>query len=176
MRAGGSKAAAALLLLLTVAALSPAASARSATVVRHRTAIGGWRLEIARDAFSGEVACRLREARGRAFYQGGAIGFRVAHGRSAAASVYRIDGGTPRAWRDDLPELMALGTPVDTGPMADPNDGIVRIPWRVLAAANSVAIQAGPHRSPRTFRLGVVHGLRALALARGCTPDARFVR
>lgn len=162
--------------LLLGGVLSVPGAARSPKVLRHRTVIGGWRLDIARNAFSGEIACRLREAHGRAFYQGGAIGFRVAHGRDAMAATYRIDGGAPRAWRDDLPELLALGTPVDTGAMADPTGGIVRVPWRLLASANSIAIQPASDRRVRTFRLGGVHGLRALALARGCVPDARFVR
>lgn len=166
-------AAAALLLGATTVA---EAWGRTPVVVRHRTAIGGWRLDLARDAFSGEIACRLRETHGRAFYQGDAVGFRFARARDVSAAVYRVDGGPPRAWRDDLPELLALDTPLDTGTMANPSRGVVLVPWRLLAAANAIVIQPTPGRRARTFRLGGVRGLRMLALARGCAPAARFIQ
>ena len=160
---------------LVIAAAWPVAVAARPPIIRHRTVIGSWRLDVNRDSFSGAVACRLRGPNG-AFYQGGAIGFQFGHRQNVTQAVYRIDRGEPRLSRDDLPELTELGTPLDIGPMTNPQGGVVHIPWRLLRSATSIAIQPAPGRRPRTFHLGGVRGLRDLALARGCMPDARFVR
>lgn len=164
-------------LAILFAATPPAAtSARMPEVVRRRVDMGDWRLNIASNPFSGAVTCRLRARGGRAFYEGGAIGFRFDRDRDVADAVYRIDGAAPRRWRDDLPDLLALGTPIDTGDMQNPGEGIVRVPWRRLAAANSIVIQARRDADTRAFRFRGLKGLYAVAVQRGCTPDARFVR
>jgi hypothetical protein len=149
---------------------------RHPPVVRHRTDVGDWRLDISRNPFSGDVACRLRDRHGRAFYRQGALGFRFRRSWDVAEAVYRVDGGTVRAARDDLPELIRIGTPIDTGGIANATEGVVWIPAARLARANAVAVQPRPDRAVRIFRFRGFRGLYELAVARGCTPDSRFVR
>lgn len=161
--------------ILSVAQVSAAALARQSIEVHHRSAVGDWELDVARNAFSGKIVCRLRAPKARAFYEGGAIGFRFDRDWDVSEAVYRIDGGPPRASRDDLPELTALGTPYDQGGMANPGQGVVRVPWRRIADANIIAIQPRRDRRVRTIRLLGLKGLRSVALTQGCTPDVRFV-
>lgn len=145
-------------------------------VDRHRADTGDWRLEIAHDRFSGAIVCRLRARDHRALYRSGAVGFRFGRGRDVGEAVYRLDGGDLRATRNDLPELFRLGTPIDTGGMANPTEGIVWIPLRLLGDANSVSIEPDPRHRARTFHFRGLKGLYELAQARGCPPDSRFVR
>lgn len=150
--------------------------ASAKTIRQGRVAIGDWRLDISRDSFSGYVSCRLWQAHRRAIYRGGAVGFRFPSRLSVSAATYRINGGELRRWRDDIPELVALNSPIDSGTMTRPYNGVVWIPWRLLAAANSVTIQPASGVTPRTFHLAGIRGLRATALARGCSPDTRFTQ
>ncbi len=170
-----------LVLFAVVLGLTPAAAAlpflpRHPQVERHRTEIGPWRLDVATNPFSGNIVCRLRERYDRAFYQQGAIGFRFPGGWDVNKAVYRLDGGLPRLWRNDLPELVRLGTPIDTGGIDNPSQGIVWIPLSRLQGVNSIAIQAREDRVPRTFRVGDFIALYEEAIARGCVPGSRFVR
>lgn len=143
---------------------------------RHRTEIGSWRLDVATNPFSGDVVCRLAERHGRAVYQQGAIGFRFPREWDVARAVYRPDGGAPRESRNDLPELVRLGTPIDTGGIDNSTGGTVWIPLSRLAHVNAVAIQPGPDRVQRVFHVGGFRTLYEDAVARGCTPDSRFVQ
>ena len=148
---------------------------RHPVVARHRTTIGDWRLDIARNRFSNDVVCRLRARDGHALYRGGAVGFRFPSRWDVGEAVYRIDDGPPRASRDDLPALIELRTPVDTGGMDNPSRGTVWVPFRLLVDANRVTIQPRRDRRARTFHFRGLKGLYDLARERGCVPDARFV-
>lgn len=145
-------------------------------VARHRTSVGDWQLDIRFNRFSNEVTCRLRATNGRARYQGGAVGFRFARSWDVAEAVYRLDGGPPHAWRDDLPELVNLGTPIESGGLANPTGGVVWIPLHRLESINSIAIQPRRDRRARIFHFRGLKGLYELAQARGCISDSRFVR
>lgn len=149
---------------------------RHPPVVRHRAQAGDWRLDINRNPFSGDIVCRLADRHGRAFYQQGAIGFRFRKGWDVADAVYRLDGGAAHVWRDDLPQLLRMGTPMDTGGIANPAEGIVWIPLGRLEGINAVTIQPRLDRAARAFHFRGFRGLYQLALARGCVPDSRFVR
>ena len=167
-------------LLLGGLCLSTAAAAlpllpKHPRVARHRTEMGAWRLDVATNPFSGTVVCRLRDRHGQAVYQQGAIGFRFRGGWDVAKAVYRLDGGPPRLWRNDLPELLRLGTPIDTGGIDNPTQGIVWIPLSRLGGVNAITIQPRPDRAQRVFHIGGFRGLYEAAIARGCT-DSRFVR
>jgi hypothetical protein len=167
-------------LMLACACAAPAAALpllpKHPRVARHRTQVGDWRLDVSRNPFSGDIVCRLRDRHGDAVYQQGAVGFRFSKHWDVAKAVYRLDGGVPRAWRDDLPELLRIGTPIDTGGIANPSQGIVWIPVSRLAGVNAVAIEPRPDRRPKLFHFRGFRGLYELAVARGCAPDARFVR
>jgi hypothetical protein len=145
-------------------------------IARHRTEISDWRLDVSTNPFSGNVVCRLRERHGEAVYQQGAIGFRFRASWDVENAIYRVDGGAPRTWRNDLPELVHLGTPIDTGGIDNPTQGIVWIPLSRLEGANAIVIQPRPDRAQRTFHFAGFRGLYEDAVARGCTPDSRFVR
>lgn len=145
-------------------------------VVRHRAAAGDWRLDIARNGFSEDISCRLRDRKKRAFYQARAVAFRFDDDWDVSQAVYRIDGGKPQRWREDLPELLRIGAPIDRGGVENAMRGLVWIPFRRLTEANRIAIQARPDRPAKTFHFRGLHGLYETAVARGCAPDSHFVR
>jgi len=148
----------------------------SVASVSHQSAgQGDWRLTIARDTFSGAVACRLKSRDGRAIYRSGGVGFRFYFVKSVTDAVYRIDRGDVRAARDDLPRLINLNTPIDHGSMADPSDGVVWVPYDRIAQARSIAIEPQRGDRARVFRLNGLAALHDLAVARGCAPESRFI-
>ena len=108
-------------LLVPVSSLA----ARHGEVRHERTSLGEWRLDIARDRFSGAIACRLAARDHRALYRAQAVAFGVRDARDMDRAVYRIDGGPPRASRDDLPALIAARVPIDRGSMDNPQQGLV---------------------------------------------------
>ncbi len=146
-----------------------------APIVRERMHRGDWRLEIARDRFSGALACQLRSRDGRAIYRSGAVGFRFYRPGRVTDAVYRIDGGDTRAARDDLPRLIMLGAPIDHGSMTDPTDGVVWVPYDQFAQARTIAIEPQRGGHVRVFRFGGLVALHDIAVTRGCAPESRFV-
>lgn len=149
---------------------------RHPPVARNHATVGDWRLDIARNRFSQDMTCRLRARHKRAFYQAGAVAFRFDDDWDVAAAVYRIDGKEPRRWREDLPELVRIGAPIDRGGVENAMRGLVWIPLRRLTEANSIAIQPRTDRVATTFHFRGLKGLYETAIARGCFPDSRFVR
>ena len=164
------------LIALTIA--GPAAGEplfpRHPVIASERLREGDWQLDIARNRFSQQVVCRLRTSNGRAVYRSGAVGFKFERTWSVADAIYRIDNGPPRASRDDLPLLLALGTPVDRGGMTNAYQGTVWIPAGLVAQADSV-IQPRRDRIARRFRYHGFKRLRDLAAERGCEPNSCFV-
>ena len=150
-------------------------AAHPARIGVERARLGDWQLEIARNAFSGAVACRLRAADHKAVYRAGAVGFRFDPHWNVGQAVYRLDGGAPRAARDDLPDLVARGVPLDRGGMDNASGGVVWVAYARLAGANSIAIAARPDRGPVLFHFRGLVALHNIAVARGCTPDGSFV-
>ncbi len=146
-----------------------------AHVAHERMRQGNWQLDMARDRFSGALACQLRSRDNRMIYRSGGVGFRFYRVPRVTEAVYRIDGGDARAARDDLPRLIVLGTPIDHGSMTDPTDGIVWVPYEHLTQARSIAIAPQRGGSPRVFRLGGLVALHDIAVTRGCAPESRFV-
>ncbi len=137
---------------------------------------GDWQLLIARDRFSGETTCRLRARNDEAFVVGGAVGFAFPKNVNTHAAVYRIGGAAPRRWRDDLPELLRLGAPMDRGRVENPAQGLVWLPLRRLDHVNSVEIAPQPGGAPRTFYFRGLKGLYQTALSQGCMPASRLVK
>ena len=144
-------------------------------VAHYEVHQGQWRLEIARDTFSDEVACRLQSRNKRMIYRAGAVGFHFNCSWNVKRAAYRLDGGAPASFRDDRPQLAALGVPMDRGGSDNASDGIVWIPYDRLADAKSVAIEARPGHAARRFRLDGLVALYAIAEQQGCTPDNHFV-
>ncbi len=172
--------AAAMAIVLTLAVSSPASAFplfghKHAKLVKTRSRIGDWQLHISRNPFSGEIACQLRSQNNNAVYMAGAVGFRFKRKWNVAEAVYRLDGGPPQQSRDDVPALRALGTPMDRGGMDNASAGIVWIPFARLEGANSVAIAPLRDRRPKMFHYRGLRGLHEIAVARGCSPDSRFV-
>ena len=136
---------------------------------------GRWQPDIARDGFSGQVACRLRARDEKSWYRAGAIGFRLGHRADIIRAFYRIDGQQVRAQRDDLPRLLAIGVPMDQGGMEDPYQGIVWVPLDSLRNARTIAIVAQPGHREQRFALDGAAQLHDRATAIGCSPDSRLV-
>ena len=141
--------------------------------------VGDWRLDMVRNGFSGAVACRLHTRDGRAFYVSGAVGFRFAPGWDVGEAVYRLDGaassGGPRRTRDDLPDLIAQGVPVDRGAPGNAARGIVWVPYALAAAASQIAIEPRPDLRVHHFHYSGLRSLHDMGVARGCAPEGRFV-
>jgi hypothetical protein len=135
-----------------------------------------WRLNIRRDTFSGKIVCRLRSRGGDVRFASGALAFRFPQNWSVTQAVYRIDNAPPRAWREDISELIRIGAPFDQGGVANPSSGQVWIPLSKLSVANVVAIEARPDRAPRTFRISGIEKMLTLAGQHGCSPAATFVQ
>jgi len=134
---------------------------------------GDWRLDVARDRFSGTVACRLRAHGGRQIYRAGAVGFAVG-ARNVIDATFRIDDGDPVAERNEVPRLIALHVPLERGGMDNPSGGYVWIAFDYLDKAGAVAIEPYPGAHPKVVRLTGLVALHDLALTRGCTPDTVF--
>jgi len=164
-----------LVIALALAAPSPARAARHGDVRRERLTLGDWRLDIARDRFSGGIACRLAARDHFAVYRAQAVAFRFGSRRDVGNAVYRVDGGPPRVSRDDVPRLIAAGVPLDRGSMDFPQAGLVWVPLSVLRQGNSVAIEPGPGQHARQFHFRGLIALHDMAVERGCTPESRFV-
>ena len=147
---------------------------RGAPIERSKTEAGGWQLKLSRDRFSGDVVCRLRTRGGKVHYQSGALAFHFSRKWDVHDAVYRIDGGAPRHWRGDLPDLVRNGAPIDSGPVTNASTGLVWIPAHLLESANRIAIQPRPDRPPKVFHIGGFASMHELAAARGCAPDSRF--
>lgn len=149
---------------------------RHPDMARSEVAMGDWHLQRTRNPFSEAVTCRLWARKSKAFYQAGAVAFRFPKGWDVHEAVYRIDGGAIQSWRNDLPELVRIGAPIDQGSVINATAGLVWIPWSKLADANRIAIQARPDRLARIFHFSGLKGLYDTAVVEGCAPDSRFVR
>jgi len=139
-------------------------------------ALGDWQLRIERNRFSGNIACRLRSRDHHGVYAGRAIGFRLGKHMDTTLATYRLDGGPAHEWRDQLPELIRLGTPIDGPGLDDPTGGFVWLPLSILRDVSRIAIQGRPDRRPEAFHLRGFAGLHDTARTRGCSTDQQFVR
>jgi hypothetical protein len=148
---------------------------RGPPIARSHTIVGDWRLDMRRDRFTGEIACRLLARNHKAFFAAGAVAFRFPDTWNTGRAIYRVDSGELRRWREDLPELTRIGAPIERGGVDNPSKGLVWIPLRRLEEASSIAIEARPDRAPVTFHFRGLHGLYQAAVERGCSPDSRFV-
>jgi hypothetical protein len=164
-----------LVAVLALLTFVPCAHAAPKYINVGTTRLGDWRLDVARDGFSGAIACRLEMHHHRALVRAGAVGFRFPRHWDLTNAVYRLDDGAPRRSRDDIPRLLALGVPFDRGPIDNAADGWIWIPLAALDDVRTIVFEPRPGHSLTTVTL---HGLSALydqAQARGCTPDGRFV-
>jgi hypothetical protein len=117
----------------------------------------------------------LQSKREDAFYRADAVGFRYHPSWDISEAAYRIDQGALRRSRDDLPELIAHGVPVDRGPIGHASNGIVWVPYATLALAKSITIQPRPDKRARIRHFDGLIELHDLAIARGCVPESSFV-
>ncbi|NKJ02984.1 hypothetical protein [Novosphingobium sp. SG707] len=150
-------------------------SPRHPQVTSEVTRMGEWRLDIARDPFTGRIACRLRSADHHAFYRSGAVGFRFKRKSDVTEAVYRLDGNAPRPFRNDLPDLIDRGVPLDRGPIGNADEGIVWVPYERLAEANRITIEPRRDQPRRSFHFRGLTALHDIAIERGCHPESRFI-
>ena len=169
------RALAAFLCAVIAGAMLPAPGTASRIATQKRS-LGAWRLEITKDRFSAESLCRLRSRNHKMLHVAHAVGFRMGRRADVLQAAFRIDGGEPQRWRDQLPELARLKVAIDGRDMDRPTDGIVWLPASLVEDAGQVAIQARPGKRAKTFRMRGFAGLREIGRERGCAPEARFVR
>lgn len=174
-------------LLLSCAALAGACAGTSAmaqirvpgltrTHVNTRAMqLGDWKLRIVTGRFSRDVRCHLADSKHHIVYAAGALGFHFGHHVNTLSAWMRVDGGEPKRWQDNLPELTGLGVPMDGPSLDNPTNSTVWIPAAQLADAHRVTIQPRENKTPRIFHLHGFAGLRDIARDMGCTPEGRFV-
>lgn len=164
-----------------VAGDSLRAHPRNLTSVAHKSNAGqflvdDWRLDVKRDAFSGDVICRLRSRDGAALYVQNAIGFCFGRKARVMQASFRIDDGQVMRWRDQLPELARLRVSLNGRDMSSPTDGIVWLPAAMLDGARTVSVQPRPGASPKTFSLAGLAELLGTDDARNCISAGQFVQ
>jgi hypothetical protein len=172
---------AALLVLGSVPSSSDAASLRhfwrhSSQTEAHNYGVGHWRLNIARDTFSGAISCHLANDTNTIVYAAGALGFEIGHHTNALTSWVKTDDQPAVRWTDYLPELTRLGVPFDGARLDNPTDSIIWVPALALNDQSRIAIQPRTGKRPRVYFLQGFSVLRDSARALGCAPEGRFVR
>ncbi|MDT0507341.1 hypothetical protein [Novosphingobium sp. MMS21-SN21R] len=142
----------------------------------HRSYAAYWELLVTTDRFAATKNCRLRARNGEAFVDGAAIAFVFPKGWNTQGAIYRTGGDAPRRWREDLPEILRIGAPMDRGSVENPAQGLVWIPLRRLDGVNAIEIQPQPGKAARIFRFHGMKGLYQSALSQGCIPVSRTVK
>lgn len=146
------------------------------SAVTRRFALDNWELRIQRNRFSGEVGCRLSARDHHGAYAGSAVAFYLGKHIDTTLATYRLDGGPALRWRDQMPELVRLGTPMDGPGLEDPTGGFVWLPLSTLQGVNRVVVQATPDRRPKAFLLRGFVQLLNFARSQGCPADQNYVR
>jgi len=139
---------------------------RAPEVIQHRYGVEGWVLEMRTDSFTHRTDCRVH--RGRLAYERQAVVFHLPRRLNTFDAAYRIDGGPLVRSRDDAADLAAQGFALSDDDLANPSDGIVRIPAHRLEGAKLVQIQPRPDDRPLNFRLNGLAATVAAARRLGC--------
>lgn len=158
------------LVLAALAGTPGEVEARTARRVAERS--GDWRLIVRRDPFAETASCRISNRRARVVWRRGALGFRFKRSLDVSDAVYRLDGGVPRAWRDDLPELVRLRVEIDGRDLRAPTDGIVWIPLGALRGVATVQVQPRRGARARAFDVRGFDDASARAERAGCPTGA----
>lgn len=156
------------------AAAATRKTAKPKIVTRETFQRGDWHLDIATDTFSGDITCRLHARKKKAVYRMEAVGFRFSKNRDVSSAAYHIGDGPLRRARDDWPDLIARGVPIDRGPPGNASQGIVWVPYAALKQAKAITIQPGLGQRPRAVQITGLTELRDTASARGCMSESSF--
>jgi len=128
--------------------------------------VGRWILNIRTDRFADERTCRL--SRPGVTYERQALVFHLPPRLDTTTAIYRIDDAPPVAARNDLMQLAHLGFALQNDDLANPSEGLVRIPADRLASARTVKIEARAFSHPFTFKIDGFGAAKVLAEKVGC--------
>jgi hypothetical protein len=133
--------------------------------VRHYR-VAGWRLEVGRDRFAGQVACTFQKP--GVTYDHGVYTFRFARDVDTANALFRIDNAPPRGVGSVAVEAAGLGARFNGPSLTNPSNGEVHIPASAVGEARRVSIEPNRRIAHRTFDVtGLSRAIEA-AKARGC--------
>jgi len=133
-----------------------------------------WRLDIARDTFTGVVRCSLHSRDKRTIYVPGAVGFRFPARQDTLAAWYRVDGGAAVRWQDRYTKLFETIVRFDGGGLDNPTAGTVWVPLGKVLAARAVVIRPDDRHRFRTFQMGAFAQILEAARGTGCNPEQAF--
>ncbi len=128
--------------------------------------VGGWRLDVKHDQFSGRTTCRLK--RGPVTYERQVVTFRFASWVDTANAEFRIDNGALQSVGSVAVEAAGLGARLRSDNSTNPSGGLVAIPSRLVANAGSVSIRPNPKRGHKDFVVKGLTGALAVAQQKGC--------
>jgi hypothetical protein len=133
--------------------------------------VGGWRLYVVTDRFTGQRSCKLY--RPKVDYQRQALVLHLSRRADTSNAVYRVDGGPLVSSRADDMELARLGFALSDDDLENPSGGLVRVPARRIEGASAVTVEVPASHRPIRFRIeGLAAALETAAEA-GC-PAGRF--
>ncbi len=128
--------------------------------------VGGWRLDVKHDQFSGRTTCRL--SRGPVSYERQVVTFRFASWVDTANAEFRVDNGAVQSVGSVVVEAAGLGARLRGNSATNPSGGLVAIPSRLVANAASVSIRPNPKRSHKDFAVKGLAGALGVAQQKGC--------
>jgi hypothetical protein len=150
-----------------IAFLAP--RARPETVVKSYRYLGRWQLEMARDPFTGGVACTLRS--GPMTFTTGAMTFQFSKRIDTFPALYRIDDRPAASWRSNAMALAARRVKIADETLDNPSRGQVLIPDDLLSGAHVVSIRIAANRAVTTFRLDGLAPAVEVVRATACGPS-----
>lgn len=138
-----------------------------------------WQFSMTKDRFAGTIRCQVYQggkAHPKVSYLHHALVFHFQKRINTFDAIYRLDGGSPKRWQDLYPKVIDAGVTLDGDSLANPTGGLVIMPLSEVASVHTVTIRPTPTAKPHTFIIDGYSDAIDAARARGCQPDAAFVR
>jgi hypothetical protein len=131
----------------------------------------GWLLTVDTDTFNHAKTCQLEtQAWGRPGVTVGrqALAFHFDPRIDTYDAWYAINGGPPKAWRDQGAKLIHVGAMATAEKLDNATGGAVVVPMDDLVGAHSVAVRPTLKHRPYVFDLTTLWPVLASAEALGC--------
>jgi len=134
--------------------------------------VGEWVLVVKTDSFRQTSRCTISNHHGRdpdVTIADGMVSFHLGGGTDVSDAWYRLDGGPPRAVRDDYAALIAQGAFAEAERLDNPSGGVVRLPLASLGRAGTAAFQVTRASQLKQFKLGNMRPVSDAAERSGCS-------
>ena len=133
-----------------------------------------WVLDTKRDRFTGVIACRL--LRDHMSYEGDAVVFRFAPDVDTSQAFYKVDRGPAQSVAAEALKPPYVGLGADSGDVANPSGGLVRIPFSRLRGARLVFIETHRYSLPTRFKIDGLEAAIHASAGAGCGPRSWVAR